>query len=77
MTNLEYGFDSLGGFYALDHDARRASYAYPTSEHATKAKQDDHGTAARMLAAEHEFTCPQEIVERHYVAVCRKIGVNA
>ena len=46
---MRYGFDTQGGFIAVDDDARVAAYAYPTSQHAGEAKRRAKGTATAML----------------------------
>lgn len=73
-----YGFDSTGGFYVIDHEARQASYCYRTSIGATAAK-----TAASRVAAHAQKRmeidrqcCPPEIIENHYLTICRAADVQ-
>ena len=46
---IEYKMDANGGFYAADVDSKQIEYAYPTSDHATKAKKEPGLTAREML----------------------------
>lgn len=47
--------DSRGGFTCGDTSTGRASYAYPTSDCATRARRDPHGAAVDMLKRCDEF----------------------
>ena len=47
---MQYGFDKSGGFFAIDHYACVAAYAYATSPRADKAKRRPELVARRMLA---------------------------
>ncbi len=64
--------DERGGFTCGDTTTGRASYAYPTSEHANKARRDPHGIAVRMLRKTDKFCdcfgdrpLPQFVAEYH------------
>jgi len=46
---LNYGFVADGGFAAVDRITGHASYAYPTSEYAERAKREPHITATIMI----------------------------
>ncbi len=49
--SIEFGFTSSGAFVCCDTESRRTSFAYPTSEHATKATRTPCKIAAEMIAA--------------------------
>ena len=70
---LDCGFDAQGGFYVIDHLRRRATYAYPSSNNATLAKQRPGFVVARM-AEEHDAPATPSIHESHYLRVCESIG---
>lgn len=52
-TNITHGFDAYGGFFVVDHDTRRAAYAYPSSPHATRARKKAH---KERIAVVNEMT---------------------
>ena len=71
---IDYGFDSSGGFYVIDHARRQAAYAYPSSPHATKAKRNPAKVRDAMAADFGKPAVPPEIVERLYLSVCEGAG---
>ena len=54
MTILYHRYPD-GGFLAGDTDTGRASYAYPSSPHATRARLAPDLTARKMCAAENDL----------------------
>lgn len=72
VANMIYGFDAQGGFYVIDHARRRATYAYPSSNHAEMAKTRPGYVVARMVE-EHDDPATPSIHESHYLAVCRSV----
>ena len=67
---IDYGFDAKGGFYAIDHTAKVAAYAYPTSPHAVAAKRCPGRVIGRMLD-EESVGVSDEIRLEHYATVYR------
>lgn len=61
-----YLLDTDGAFIAGDTDTEATAYAYPTSEHATKAKRNPEGVAREMTFHAHYTNqfCPKDIVDR-------------
>jgi len=53
--SLEYGFDAHGGFFVIDHEQRRAAYAYDSSPNAKQAKKTPFAAAKAMA---REFNKP-------------------
>jgi hypothetical protein len=74
---LVFGFDKTGGFYVIDHELRRAAYAYATSPHADKAKRNALAVAQAMA---EEFSDPlppglsAELADRNYQSISQLIG---
>ena len=69
---LEYGFDSQGGFYVIDHQKRAAGYAYPSSQHNARAKRCPKlvaGIIAEQFDRQHKLASAA-IIEEHYLHVC-------
>ena len=67
---MQYGFDKHGGFFAIDHYARVAAYAYASSPHADAAKRRPEAIAKRMLAQAYPLREHYgAIVENHYLTV--------
>lgn len=50
--NIVYKFETNGGFLAGDTESTFTSYAYPTSEHALKARKNPVKVAREMIANE-------------------------
>lgn len=70
ICGLEYGFDSKGGFYVIDHATRKAAYAYPTSPNAEAAKRNQRAIALKMDPS-HNATIISSLEEQHYLAVVK------
>lgn len=68
---IDYGFDAVGGFYAIDHLTQTASYAYASSPHAVDAKRCPGLVIRRMFDSWELSGVPDNIRIRHYHAVLR------
>jgi hypothetical protein len=57
-----------GGFVAGDTDTGRASYAYPTSSHATIARTMPARIAAEMMESANRYaaSCPAHILNDYH-----------
>ena len=73
--SIEFGFTSSGAFVCGDTETRRTSFAYPTSEHATKAARSPGKVAAEMIAAANSDTAhatdPYGYDARNWRTLCR------
>ncbi len=67
---IDWGFDSKGGFYAIDHLTHHAAYAFPTSPNATEAGRAPGRVVKRMLDSAESFPTPEAIKEQFYATVC-------
>ncbi len=74
---MDSGFDATGGFYLIDHERRRAAYAYPSSQRAATARRDrSKATKAMAVMMVHDEWVPERIRLDHYAAVCRAAGIE-
>jgi hypothetical protein len=77
---IDFGFDKDGGFMAVDHERKVASYAYrssPIQDKAAHATRDERleQIAIEMLAGESEWM--HRLHPDFYVRICAKLGKSA
>ena len=75
LSSLAYGHDSKGGFYVIDHVARRAIYALPGSALAVLADSDSEKAIVEMLAQEDPIRW-SILREAYYLGMCKLYGVD-
>ena len=65
-----------GGFVCGDTETSRTSYAYPTSSHATNARQDAGKIAARMIRAANQHSAFEDskLIRDYHARNWAKIG---
>lgn len=66
---VRFKMQSDGGFAAYDAGTGNASYAYPTSEHATIARRLPERIAAEMVASANRFAASCDVAWRERLAL--------